>query len=239
MKMAVIRSFLCAILLLYPSLLLAQNVRFSPKIETIFPFYLGGSAELHIAEQFELGIGAGFAPRPYILTIGAVAAELAGNPAYADVIEDALESNLIVRATGKYVFAHQWFLGMAFSRINVSGTSDIETVLASATGLNYTNLTNLLRLAGLPAEMDLEGEAYVLDASLGRRFPISENVSLQAYIGIAKILTSEVDVSTQLNSFDSSASGQSLLGQTESEIEEILLEYGWAPTIGVSANFYF
>jgi hypothetical protein len=215
------------------------DIRLSPKVETIIPFYMGASGEVHINNQFELGLGLGFAPSPYVSAVGTVASNLANNPAYTDIIEDSLQNNLIVRATGKMRFYEHWFVGLAMSRLTVSGTSDLNTVGAVATGLDFSDLSNLLQLSGRSTDMDLAGEAYALDLTLGRNFPLHESAFLQVYAGAIKIVSASVDIASQLPNFDNSAIGADLLRQSEAEVENVLLEYGLSPVLGLSMFFYF
>jgi hypothetical protein len=217
----------------------AQEVKFSPKVETIFPFYLGASAELHINDQFEFGLGLGFAPGLYVSTVGTVAAELGGNPAYADITEDALQNNLVFRATSKMRFAEHWFVGLALTRLSVAGVSDIQTVGAVATGLDFSGLAALLQAAGRSTDMNLSGQAFAIDATIGRNFELSPVATLQAYTGLIKVISAGVQMSSQLPNFDASQVGSTLLRSSEDEVENILLQYGFSPVLGLSVFFHF
>lgn len=218
---------------------MAQDLQFSPKVETIFPFYLGASAELHINSQLEFGLGLGFAPSPYVSATGAIAADLGNNSAYADIIEDSLQNNFIIRATGKIRFYESWFVGLALSRLTVEGTSNINTVGAVATGLDFSALSNLLQAAGRSTDLNLSGQAYALDLTIGRNFILNEALVLQAYTGAIKIISAEVNIASQLPNFDNSQAGSALISNSEAEVEDILLEYGLSPVLGLSLFFYF
>lgn len=220
----------------------SAEIQFAPELQTQIPLFTGVGASMEFDQQFVFGGAIGLAPSPFISLVGEAAAQAGENSSYKTLIEDAFTNNWAFRVYGEAGFTkspQRWFVGAAFSYIETSGTSDIDSVLSAATGKNYTTLLTLLRANGKSTNMSLSGFVMILDISIGRYIPIHENFYLKASAGVAKVVNAESELSTELTNFDNSNPGRQLLTESEGEIEDIVINYGWSPTLGVSLHYSF
>ncbi len=215
---------------------------FKPFLETQAPFYAGLGGAVVWRNQLDLRLGIGTVPQPYSAIIGETAAYYGDNPAYSEAIQDAFENNWALRGQVEYGFSQhpsRWFLAFGATRIQTEGRSDIPTVVQAVTGEDFSNLINLLRLAGRSTDVNIDGHVVILDLSLGRYIPLNDQWAFKINVGVAKVVDAETEMSTELPAFDSSPGGQNLINATESDLEQILLDYGVSPTLGLSLNYQF
>ncbi len=215
---------------------------FKPFVETQAPFYAGLGGAVVWRNQLDLRLGVGTMPQPYAAIIGETAAYYGENPAYSEAIQDSFENNWALRGQVEYGFSQhpsRWFLAFGATRIQTQGRSDIPTVVQAVTGEDFSNLINLLRLAGRSTDVNIEGHVVLVDLSLGRYFAFDEQWALKINVGVAKVVDAETEMSTELPAFDSSPGGQNLINATESDLEQVLLDYGVSPTLGLSLNYQF
>lgn len=237
------RRLICVFLFLFTTTAWSQEEwSVSPHFETQVPIFAGVGVAVNWDQFIDWKLQMGTTPALYTQMIGTVAAEVGENEAYDDVIQDSLSHNWSIKTDLEVGFSrapNRWYLGVGATRIETHGTSDIPSVLAAATGEDYSNLVNFLVLAGKSTNVNIEGSLVIVDLTLGRHIPLDENWILKANIGVAKIVSVETEVSTELPNFDASQGGQQLLNQTETDLEEILLEYGLSPLLGVSISYQF
>lgn len=219
-----------------------DEIMISPKVETIFPLFLGAGAGVTFQRQLQLNLLYGLTPRPYYEVIGSTAASLGDNSAYADVIESAFQNNSIWRVGAKYHFddlERGWHIGLAYMRLNSKGEADIDTVLTAATGLNYTLLKTALAARGRSTLIDLGAGLNIGEIHGGYTWKLGKSLTLSTELGIAKILTSEIELETGLDDFEETNAGRTLIETSESELESILNKYGITPTIALAISYLF
>lgn len=219
-----------------------ENFQLAPYVGTTFPIFLGGGVSATVHDNYEISLGYGFAPEPYYKVIGSVAAELGGNSAYKDVIEAGFQDNSIIKGNFQYNFSNAssgWHAGSSVLMLESSGQAGIDTVLAAATGKDYTTLKNLLTAAGRNTEVDMDSDLLIVEIYGGYKWALEKNFVANLNIGIAKVMESSVKLKTGLPAFESSASGSALLRSTESDLEGILSDYGISPTIAGDLTYLF
>jgi hypothetical protein len=219
-----------------------SGASFSPYVETTFPVSVSVGGNVIFNDAFSFGLGFGVLPSTYSAAIGAFTAEYGNKNAYKDLVEAAFHDNSLIRVHGSYFFKNAksgWSVGMAYDHINTSGTADVDTVLEATTGNDFTNLKNLLIAAGRSTDVDLSGRMHILELWLARTSEVSKNLSLVCSFGLAKIIAADTEISTGLKNFESSASGATLLSDTEKDLDKILVNYGVSPTLGLSVNYIF
>lgn len=215
---------------------------FSLTAETLFPLYVGVGPQVFLAPQWEASLLFGLTPKPYYQTIGTMAANLSGNAAYKDVLEAAFQNNSLTRLDLTYQFAdHQngWAMGSALSRLHATGRAEIDSVLAAGTGNVYTGLINLLIAAGKDTKVDMDTTINIGEVFLTYRWKSPSRFIFTGIFGIAKVMSAEVSIKTGLPNFESSNSGKKLIDGTESDIEDIIVQYGLSPTVGAQMSYSF
>lgn len=220
----------------------SNGFHYFPEVKTIFPIFLGAGLGVSFQEHFELDVLYGVTPKPYYETIGSTAASLGGNPAYKDVIESAFQNNSLWRVGIQYNFSETkrgWHMGVAYSRLTSSGKAGIDSVLAAATGLDYTQLKNALTVAGKSTLVDMNSELNIGEIQAGYNWEIATNVTLAATLGVAKVLSSDVQLKTGLTNFEATNAGKTLMTNSETELESIINEYGVSPTLGLLFSYVF
>lgn len=219
-----------------------DEIRYSPKIETIFPIFLGAGVGVTFHRQFELKLLYGLTPRPYYEVIGSAAAKLGNNPAYADVIESAFQDNSLWRVGAKYHFEdleRGWHIGFAYMRLSSQGEADIDTVLTAATGLNYTILKTALTARGRSMIVDIKSSLNIGEIHGGYTWPLGSNLTLTTELGLAKIISSEIKLDTGLDDFEETIAGSELIDASESGLESIVNKYGITPTVAIAVSYLF
>lgn len=233
-------------ILLFIALVFSQvslaGVEVAPYVGTTFPVFVGGGLSLISQEKYEVSLGYGFTPEAYYRVIGKVAANLGDNSSYSDVIEAGFQDNSVVRFNFQYNFDNfksGWFVGGGISYLDSSGKAGIDTVLAAATGRDYTTLKNLLTLAGRDTQVDMQSDLYIAEVYCGKKYELDENFLLSLSVGIAKVIASDVNLQTGLPVFEASANGSALMRSTESDLEDILSKYGISPTFTANLSYLF
>lgn len=203
------------------------------QIVTHAPLWLGAEAGVVFYDRLKIYGGVGFTPDSYSETIGSVAASLGDNDAYADAIEAAFQDNRSFRFGAEYLFSGLtgWRFGAAFQSLSSSGTSDMITILEASTGNDYGNLES-------DENMSLDATLLIGELYAGYSWRLSSGIVLGAAFGVARLLSASTDLSTDLP-FGDTAIGQNLLLQAETDLEEVLLDYGVTPTLALSAGWSF
>jgi hypothetical protein len=215
---------------------------FSVEAITTFPVVVGAGVNYHATENFLVNIGAGVTPQPYYSFIGTMAAQYGGNSAYKDVIEAAFQNNSLIRISSLYNLSgdyKKFGLGGVVSQLKSSGTAGIDKVLAASNGRDYTSLKNLLIAAGRNPNVDIDSTLLIAEIYANYRLVDNKNFLIDAQLGFTKVMTAEVHFKTGLSNFESTTAGNNLMRSSESDTEDIITQYGMAPTIGIKAVYLF
>jgi hypothetical protein len=214
----------------------------SPKISTSFPVFVGSGVQFGFGQNFAFDVLYGFVPEPYYNTIASVGADIGDEPVYEELINAGFDENAIIKASLLYrlpTASRKWSLGANYYVVDTDGRAEIDEVLSALTGKDYTVLKNLLIAAGRDTKVDLEGKIQILEIQGAYRVLDSPKWSSQITFGIAKVLTAEAEVKTGLKNFEASNAGKQFLKETETELEDIVVENGLTPTIGIDLTYHF
>jgi len=212
------------------------------KAETVFPLFVGAGVGLNFVDHFDFSVMYGLTPEPYYQVIGEAAAQYGGNSAYKDVIEASFKNNNIIRATGDYFFNSArsgWLAGGAFSYLTSNGKAQVDRVLTAATGKDYVNLRQALIAAGKNPEVDIDAKIMIIDVRGGYSWDLGHDFIFKASVGVAKVISSQVNLKSGLAGFESTAYGNNLMRTAESDIQSIITDNGISPTIGAEMNYLF
>ena len=171
-----------------------------------------------------------------------MAANFSGNAAYKDVVEAAFQNNTLTRVDLSYQFSdHQsgWSAGSAVSRLHASGRAEIDSVLAAGTGNVFTGLINLLIAAGKDTKVDMTTTINIGEIFFAYRWNAPSHLVVKGIFGVAKVLSADVSIKTDMPNFESSNAGKKLISNTESDIEDIIVQYGLSPTVGAQLSYFF
>jgi hypothetical protein len=213
-----------------------------PQIETQYPYFLGAGAVVEIFQSFELGGSVGYTPQSYAKTIGGFVAEYGGEEAYDDLIQAAFEDNSSARLMLAYNFGNDvqgWRIQTAMTWMKAEGDAEIDEVLGAVTGRDFSALKSLLVAAGKPTSVDLESEISVAELSVGYGWQLADHILLTANAGVISVLEADMKIKTGLPAFESSNAGQTLLRESEAELEEIVKENGVSPLLGLALAYRF
>ncbi len=217
-------------------------VELRPFVTTVVPTALGGGLEVLFGGKWEFGVLYGSTPEPYAQWIGEAANEFGDNSAYGGVIEAAFQDNSLVRIHGAYHFRGTpsgWAIALGVSQLKAKGDAEIDEVLAAATGYDFSALKALLILAGRPTTVELESELILAELSSQYTWVLGSHFLVSAQLGIGKVLSADLEIQTGLPAFENSNAGQKFLSSNESELEDIVIEYGLAPTLGIKVAYEF
>lgn len=215
---------------------------FSIQAMTTFPTVVGADINYHLNQQFVLGIGAGVIPQPYYSFIGQMAAQYGGNSAYKDVIEAAFQNNSMLKVTSQYNFSGDYKkigIGAVFSQLKSSGVAGIDKVLTASNGKDYSNLKNLLVAAGRDPNVDINSTLIIAEVYASYRFADYKNFYFEGQVGVAKVVSADINFKSGLQNFEATAVGNNLMRSSESETESIVTQYGLTPTIGIKTVYLF
>lgn len=220
----------------------SKTFEIGPRVATVVPVYVGAGADLTFLSQYQVGLSYGFTPTPYSATIGEVVAQLGGNSAYRDVIKAAFQNNSLIRLDLQYAFTNShsgWKTGVAISRLTSSGQAGIDNVLRAATGKDYTQLKNLLSALGRSTDVSIEGTLLLAELQVSYVWQLMPQLNMDLAFGVGKVVGSDIRLQSGLPNFEASAAGSSLMRSSESELEKIVVDNGWYPTIGANLSYVF
>ncbi len=217
-----------------------QAKKESPKLKhalsfvTDIPIHSSLVYDYHFDSGVFIGLGFGGLPKPYYRTIGTVAANRGNNDAYKDFITSSFETNSSFRLSFGYRFgsSRRWGITSELNAINTEGEAGLVDTVQAVTGTDFTNLRNLLLLAGLTDQIQLSGSLVIGQVSGYYWWPINRRVHFSFHAGLAFVLESRVELSTESDAFNNSALGQAVIEETETELEAIVGKYGISPTVG-------
>lgn len=215
---------------------------FAPKVVTVFPLLLGAGVEASYRNKLALGVSYGITPRAYSKALAEAAAAIANEPSYKKVIEAAFNHNNLIRAYAEYRFRrgdNGFQLGTAYTHLKADGSAPIDDVLEQPTGILYTLLKNLLIAQGKDPNVNMKSDLGLAEIYAGYGFTIVKNLTFAFDLGIAKVISSDIKLSTEAPSYDNSAQGKTQLRQSESDLEKILKDNGLTPTLGLRLGYTF
>jgi hypothetical protein len=218
-----------------------RTIRFTPQTATVFPLFLGAGAEVSYRGKLALGLNYGLTPKAYSKAIAEAAASIANEPSYRKVIEAAFQHNEMIRAYAEYRFRENggFKIGSAYSQLSASGTAAIDDVLEQPTGILYTILKNLLLSQGKDPNVNMKSDLGIGELYVGYGWNLSRSFTLAFDLGVAKVFSSDIRLSTEAPSYDNSSQGRTQLRQSESDLEKIIRENGITPTLGLRAGYTF
>lgn len=210
-------------------------------IETRVPTFLGLGGELFY-KKWSVSLAYGLIPKPYSQLIAQMGADIGGDSSYETLINAGLEENKAYKLAFNY--QTNWFqrrLNFSLHNYYVTskGDGEIDEILSAVTGRNFTTLKNLLIALGRPTTVDLEGWIYAIELSANYNFWSNNNWSANTSLGIVQIISCDTQIKTGLTNFENSGTGQKLLSDSESDIEDILLDNGISPVAGLSLKYSF
>lgn len=220
----------------------SKNFKFYPTATTLFPVFAGGGLGLIFKDSLDLRVQYGITPEIYYQVIGDVAASQGGNNAYKDVIESAFQNNTLFKIDGDYYFGSTqsgWLIGGAYSFLQSKGQAGIDQVLTAATKRDYTGLKTLLTLAGRSNQVDIETTLDIVEIHLGYNWSPYPNFIVSTTLGVAKVFAGEIKLKTGLANFESTQAGNTLMRQSETDLENIIIDYGISPTVGLNLFYTF
>ncbi len=221
--------------------LVRAEIRFGLGLETSFPTQASLGVSMRSTSGVIVFAGLGILPSTYSQAIGSFTASSSGNGGYQNLVEDALEKNWLLHLKSQYHFSSKkrWFIGTSLIYLESQGSSSLTNTLAVATGRDYTILQNLLNLANKEDKITLDGEMFIGEIYGGYRVPLGGQLHLFASFGFSFVLQVDTDMTTELPNFDASSFGSSLLNDSESDLEAVVLEYGLAPSISLGLQYWF
>lgn len=216
--------------------------QFAPQIATVFPTFIGGGAALSLFGHYELNLMYGVTPELYHEAISKVAADVAGEPSYEGIVNTAFDNNSVVRSGFLYNFRSAlsgWNAGFAFSLLKADGIAQLEDVAESSNSSGLAALLALLLGANKDPSIQLKSELFVAELNLGYKWQLAQSLSLGTNLGVAKVMSAEMELSTELPNYDNSAQGKKTLRETEADLEEVVVDYGITPTLAFTIAYYF
>ncbi len=219
-----------------------RTFQFVPQVATVFPTFIGGGAAVALFDTYEMNFLYGVTPKLYHETIANVAADMATRPSYEGIVNTAFDNNSLIRSAFLYNFkaARQgWNAGFAFSLLKADGIAQLKDVDESSDSSGLAALIALLIGSGEDPTIQLKSELFIAELNFGYKWLIAKKFSLGASLGVAKVLSAKMDLSTALPNYDSSDEGEKTLGEAENDLEDVVVDYGITPTLGLSIAYGF
>ena len=222
-----------------------SNQNFFVRGTAQFPSMVGAEVGFNLAEQWQISIGAGIVPEVFYNFIAEVASQYAGNSAYKNVVNAAFQNNYLIQAKAAYHFKNDsarhsvWSMGFGVSALQSSGTAGIDEVLSAANGGDYTNLKNLLIVIGRSPNVDMNSSLILAEINASYLLHKLEFGNIELTAGLAKVVNADVQLKSGLTNFESTQVGNSLMRQSESDIEAIVTNNGIIPSVGVQFTYAF
>jgi hypothetical protein len=232
--MKLINSLLFTFVLMFSSFSFA--LEFKPEASTTAPLFLGAGVDITFTESWGVDLQVGFAPQPYVDAIGSYVSSSAGNSSYDNVIDAGFKNNQMWKLGTYYRFqtGERWKANLNVYGVTSSGKAGIDDVLAAATGKDYTAFKNFLIARGKRTEVDMDSDLMIAEISASYTWLFSQ-WSVEGIFGFAKITSATVDLSTGYPNLDTS----NLMSTSESDMEEIMIDNGFTPVLGVLATYRF
>lgn len=217
-------------------------LRWSARASTAFPFFAGvGGAIEHRATGLEFGIDLGAEPPLYSDRIADLVANVSDRDDYGALVRSAFDANWLLRVglgwrpSGRegFSFAAGWSL------MQTRGLTGIDDVLAAVTGRDFSTLTAALAAAGRDPRVQLETTLSILELNVEYAWALDDRWSIGTGLGFGKIIGSSASLQTGLPRFEASRAGSALLRGSEDDLEAILVDYGYLPSIRLALTYSF
>lgn len=206
------------------------------------PLFIGAGGGYSFNDHLQADVVYGVTPQPFYSLIGQVAAESAGNSSYRDVIEAAFQNNSLWRISATYSLTNRltgFHFTAAGSVLDASGDAEINSVLKSSTGRDYSTLIALLIASGRSSKVHIDSRLQILELQASYSWNFNQNWVVDVSGGFLKVFSSDVHLKTGLPNYESSPSGYNQMRASENDIESIIEEYGLSPTAGLQVKYLF
>lgn len=210
---------------------------------TIFPLYAGAGVQLHASPQLRLGLDFGTTPDPYSEAIGSVASGLMGKDEFKSTIKAAFEDSSLYRVYLRYNFSEEntgWGVEFGLAQIAAEGEQKVADV-AKAANLeqDFRSVESIIAAAGYRPYVNMKTKMLTLDILATYHYELKPNLQMNFGGGFAKVIGAEVDLSTDVDQFDSSRLGIALLNLGETELSDGIEDYGLSPLLSIEIAYQF
>lgn len=215
---------------------------FYPEVVVDFPIFTGIGGGFSFNDHIQADFTYGIVPQPFYSFIAQIAARSSGNSSYKDVIEAAFQNNSLLRSALTYNLQSKetgWHFSLVAAQLNSSGSAEIDQIIAASNGGDFTILKALLIASGKSSKVDMTSTLQIVEVLSSYSWFNKTNIIVDLSFGVAKVIDSDVNLKTGLLAFEASPAGKSLLRSSETDIENIINEYGLAPTVGIQLKYIY
>jgi hypothetical protein len=223
-----------------PNLAFGQSsYEWGPHAESEFPTLLGVGADLKAWGWFETTLTLGLAPKLYTDLAADTISAISGDPDKKAVAQDVFAEAWALHWTGAYNFSDDggWHVGVGVSYYHSTSRENIDPI-EGATLDEFSGLKSLLQSSGLSNTLNITSTFMIAEIYGGYAWRTSPNWLFNVDLGAAKILLPNVQLSSDLPAYDSSASGSDTLRTTQKDINSLLNLYGIFPTLTLSVTYF-
>ncbi len=210
---------------------------------TLFPLYIGGGPQLHASPQLRIGLDFGTTPGAYSEAIGSAASNVMQRDEYKSTIKAAFHDSSLYRVYLRYALNDEvQGFGMEFGLAQISAKGEEKMAdVAKAANLesDFRSVEALIQAAGYRPYVTLKTKLLTFDMMGTYTWDLQRNLTFTAGAGLTKVLGAEVDLSTEVDQFDSSKLGMALLNLGETELADGIEKYGLSPVLLLEAAYSF
>ncbi len=211
---------------------------------TVFPLYLGAGLQLHATPQLRLGLDIGKTPAAYAEAIGSAATHMKGQSQYKPTLVAAFSNNSLYRVYLRYSFSplasRGWAIEFGLSQISSRGEEKVSDIgRVSVTGRDYKAIESSISALGYRPYVTMKTRMVWADFMGMYQWDLPHSLHAAIGAGLARVTGAEVDLSTEIPRFDSSATGMALLDLAESDLSSGIERYGLSPVLSLDIAYVF
>jgi hypothetical protein len=207
---------------------------------TDFPLMIDGGAGIRFSENWSFDISYGTMPKGYARTIGGAIDHFSGTNGYDDLLANGTTSNHLWRFAASYHFTGRrgWSARLRFFTLSSNGTegiTDVETL----TGTTFPVLKAILAAQGRSITFASEFSLSAFELGGGYTWGITPHLFFESSFGVAKVISSDVRLSSSAPNFDASQAGKNAYSDAQVSLKDALSKYGYSPILGLNFIYEF
>ncbi|MFL5813914.1 MAG: hypothetical protein ACJ763_10090 [Bdellovibrionia bacterium] len=218
----------------------SSNFVLQPQVRTDFPIWVGAGADITLFQHLSFFGGYGYMPRPYSKVVGKLVNSFVNDSMYGDLTRQVLSSNRVFHGELSFKFADAdegWRFGIGAYRVRTGGESNVIDLVEGATHLDLSSLKNLLAQTGNTMSLRANLDLWMFDIHGGYTWKLSDHWSILSGLGVAKVASTKMRLSSSSSDVDSVEAIQSLYSAAESQVRSTLRQYGYVPFVTLGVQF--
>ena len=212
----------------------ASPWRGGAELRTDFPLDVGATLWAEGRGRVQLSLGVGWLPGTYVDAIGTTVVAFGGmTKAQAELVRVALDSSAVARAhVGWRPFPSRGFyVEGGYGMLALGGGATTSELITAVTGATPPS-------GSADRRYRVYSTLHMLDAELGWRWELADNVTLRAAVGFTGTFAASTDVRPDFMPSDP-ARQQIYTSMAAKKLDELYTSYVFTPTFTIASGWQF